>query len=96
MVTIKDKVLEPFEILAEDNNFTVIEKVNYISKDGTEKEKNNIHGYFGQLNKALSHTATLLLNRNFEGRETSINDYIKQLREVSETIRNSIDANVRL
>jgi hypothetical protein len=97
-ITITDPSIEPFYILKDASNFTVIEK--YIASRGfggsksTGKEQEKILGYYTSLTNALRVISKEKFGKKNKTQYHSIKEYISDYREIYEglqSIFNSIE-----
>lgn len=87
-ITITDK----YKIEVDQYNYTLMEIIPYTSKNGEDKERDKLCGYYPTLQNALvalSHLMTV------EEQETyTLSEYITQSIESSKTVRNSLELKV--
>jgi hypothetical protein len=95
--TIKDEAMEPFYIIKDSSNFTVIEKSistrGFGGKKATGKEQEKIIGYYSSFSNALNCIAKQKFYQN-QGDYTSIKEYISTWNKVKnglETLLKSIE-----
>ena len=89
--TIKDPAMEPFYILKDSTNFTVIEKFvstrGFGGKAATGKEQEKIVGYYSSFSNALNSIAKQKFYQN-QGDYSSIKEYITTWNEVKNGLEN--------
>lgn len=95
--TIKDPLMEPFHIVKDPNNFTVIETSistrGFAGRKATGKETEKTIGYFSSFKHALNCIAKLKFHNSQEDYE-SLKEYISSWDEVKtglETLLNKVN-----
>ena len=95
--TIRDPLMEPFYILKDATNFTVMEKSistrGFAGKKATGKEVEKVIGYYSSFKNALNRIAKDKFYKN-KGEYTSIQEYIdswSELKEGLETLLNKVE-----
>lgn len=91
LCTIKDPVMEPFYIVKDATNFTVIEKSittrGFGGKAATGKEQEKVIGYYTSFSNALNCIAKQKFYQN-QGDYSSIKEYIGTWNEVKNGLNN--------
>jgi hypothetical protein len=95
--TIKDPLIEPYYIVKDSSNFTVIEKSistrGFGGKSATGKEQEKIVGYYTSFSNALNRIAKEKFYQN-QGEYSSIKEYIdtwNQVKNGMESMLKSIE-----
>ena len=91
LCTIKDPTMEPFYIVKDATNFTVIEKSvstrGFGGKEATGKEQEKIVGYYSSFSNALNCIAKQKFYQN-QGEYSTIKEYIFTWNEVKNGLDN--------
>jgi hypothetical protein len=91
LCTIKDPLMEPFYIVKDSTNFTVIEKSTstrgFGGKAATGKEQEKVVGYYTSFSNALNKISKEKFYQN-QGEYSSIKEYIKTWDQVKTGIEN--------
>jgi hypothetical protein len=91
LCTIKDPAMEPFYIVKDATNFTVIEKSlstrGFGGKAATGKEQEKVVGYYTSFSNALNKISKEKFYQN-QGDYTSIKEYIKTWDQVKTGMEN--------
>jgi hypothetical protein len=94
LCTIKDPLIEPFYIVKDSANFTVIEKSvstrGFAGKKATGKEIEKIIGHYSNFSNALNRVAKEKFYQN-ENSYNSIQDYIETWNTVKEGIETMLN-----
>lgn len=97
LCTIKDSSMEPFYIVKDASNFTVIEKSTstrgFAGKEATGKETEKVIGYYTSFKNALNRVAKEKFYQN-QSEYDSIQDYIgtwNVVKEGIETMLNKVE-----
>lgn len=89
LCTIKDPLMEPFYIVKDSTNFTVIEKSistrGFGGKEATGKEQEKVVGYYTSFSNALNKISKEKFYQN-QGEYSSIKEYISTWNKVKDGI----------
>lgn len=92
--TIKDPSIEPFYIIKDSSNFTVMEKSiatkGFRGAEASGKERENVVGYYTSFKNALNRIAREKFYSN-QGNYSSIQDYIATWNTVKEGIESMLN-----
>lgn len=92
--TIKDPLLEPYYIVKDASNFTVIEKrvaeKGFRGAEASGKERENVIGYYSSFKNALNRVAKEKFYVN-QGEYSSIKEYITTWNTVKEGIESMLN-----
>lgn len=94
LCTIKDPAMEPFYIVKDTTNFTVIEKSTslrgFAGKEATGKEVEKVVGYYSSFGNAVNRIAKEKFYQN-EGEYETIQGYITTWNKVKEGIESMLN-----
>jgi len=94
LCTIKDPIMEPFYIVKDATNFTVIEKSvaarGFGGKKASGKEVEKVVGYYSSFGNAVNRIAKEKFYQN-EGEYQTIQGYINTWKEVKEGIESMLN-----
>jgi len=91
LCTIKDPLMEPFYIVKDQSNFTIMEKSistrGFAGKEATGKEQEKVVGYYTSFSNALNRISKEKFYQN-RGEYNSIQDYISTWNTVKKGMNN--------